>query len=572
MSKKKKIVILSVVLGILVAIAILVAVFWDSLSNFWARNFMPAEDFYAEVEKSNIEDTVSKFYGTFVGENKLTLDSVEGTMKVEVGDSARELYELAGMEEKLGFLESVELSFAINRKGLEPGSLNMGASLNGKQLAELKSVVDVENNKIYLNEPDMLGDTYICVTLDDIQNYLGIQMGDLSESMKMSGEMTKALQDLLPSEEVAVALITKYIDTITAEIEDIERESETLNVNGVKEDVTCVEITLDGDTIYKVIKAVLTEAKSDDEIENILKDVAEMMGTDPKEFYEQYQSTVSGILAQLKEMDGEAFDMMLQGEEIVIKTYVSHDGTIAGRAIEVDNSRFEMLDVEDGSSVATRIRVEGTRTYYDSDDFDYDDFDYDYAPTMKTEEVEFFRLDGKGTKKDGKLNATYTIEMDETEYAVLEVKNFKADQYKENGNIDGEFYISLGEDLIERSEGYTGASIMSLMSEGRLGFVVKTDDNGMSLQIKLMGKKDPYLTLSIEGKKKSFEAPTMPSTDDTVNLGDEEGFFNLLVEDLNLTALIDKLEDAEIPEEYVDVLKDYRDALGEYETSAPAEN
>lgn len=518
-SKKLPIVIASVAAALAVVVTTTVLL-WDVIDNFVAKTFMSPEDYYNHVEKNNIANTMAMLYSSFdsvmgAGEYE---EGFTGSMKVEIGDSMKEFYGIVGIdEEQINWLENVEFQFDADASATAV-DMDMIGKLNDTEILSTNMIFDLENGNAFMNLPGIIDD-YIVMEIEGTE--------DMTTVMEDYEEQLKELEDVIPSEEVATELLLRYFEIITDSIK-AEKESGKLEIKGVSQSCTVITVKIDGDAIVDAVTAVLTAAAEDKEIEEIIVNLAEEYDEDGDEIYEAFVEGIEDLLDELDEIDPDDLDDAMGGK-IVMKSWVNGSGEIIAREIEYAETNVFLGSVESGSKVATEISVE-----IDGD--------------------EMVKFAGNGTKKSDMLNAEYTLEVEEMEMAVLEVKNFDCKKFDDDGYLNGEFYFSLGDDMDVTTLFGSGMpeELLSLVDDLKLGVVITSNDKEFSFAIKLMNGDDPYLTFTISAKSRAYEEPVIPDDDNCVDATDEDELIGL-VEDIDLDKLISKLEEAGVPSELLDM-------------------
>lgn len=498
---------------------------WDRIDNFFAKTFMSPEDYYNHVEKENVEDTVKLLYSSLDNVTGLTdrQEGFTGSMKVELGDSMKEFYEIAGIdEEQIDWLENVELTFDADASA-EAIDMDLAGNLNGTEIVKTNIILDVENGTGYLIVPDMI-DEYVMLELAD--------SSDMTAAMEAYEEELAEFEKVIPSEEVATKLLLKYFELITDSIV-AEKESVKLDIEGVSQSCTLITVEIDGKTIITALTAVLEAAVEDEEIEKIIKDFAEQYDEDGDDVYDSFVEGVEDLLEELGDIDDDDIDDAM-GSEIVLKTWVNNSGEIIAREIEYDYAEmtFFMGSVEQGSDVATEISCE-------------------------IQDEEIVKLSGSGKKKSNKVTGNYSLEVYEQEMVELEVKDFDTKKYEDDGYLNGEFYISLGKDVDITDLFSIGMpeELLSLVDDLKLGYIISSSDKEASISMMIMNDDDPYITYTISAKLRDYEEPKIPDEDDCID-GTDEDEMTALFEDIDFEKLISNLEDAGVPSDMLDVIRD----------------
>lgn len=544
--KSKRLPIIISATAIVLAAAIIVSVIcWDNVSNFFAKTVMPAEDYYTHVEQSNVEQSVKLLYSALnMGSSLQNIeDGFTGSMKIELGESMEEFYKLAGMEGDLTWLENVEFVFDADAsaKALD---MDLTGKLNDTEILSTNMILDIENNNGYITVPQLFK-KYIQVPLTAIYTR-GVAAEDSWESGEesaepsdsedlsdISDELSAQLDELeaqlekflsaIPTEKVTSKLMVKYFDVLVDSLDNVEKESTKLEIEGVSQSCTLLTVELDGEAIVTATTAVLEEAVKDDEIKKIIQNFAEAYEEDGDELYDTFTDAVEELLDEIDSLDTEELDELM-GDEIVLKNWVASDGVIIGREIEVAGSSILFASVEQGSKIATKINA-------------------------KQDGTKLMEFKGSGKKSGSMINATYTLEIEKQEVLEIEVKDYDSEAFEEDGYLNGEFYFGAGDDL-DLSE-MVSEELAPIMDDLRLGFGIQSGEKEFSFSTMLMNGKKPYITCSVGAKLRGYEKPSAPAKDQCVSVEDENGLTEL-AGSVSFDQLIENLRNAGVPTEFVD--------------------
>lgn len=560
--------------GVLLVSVLLVIGFWNHLSNTFAKTFLSAEDYYTYVEKSNVENTVSEFYDFFglgSSSQKELKDGYSGSMKVEVGDAMKELYSIYGIEERLEWLEEVELAFDSNMSA-EAMDTNMTVKLNGTSLASAQMLMDMKEGTMYATAPDLIS-KYLRMPM-----FMALSMGgateiapDVTETPYMveqavpgegntvSGILSGAFSDMdelkeiidsikkaMPSEKVATQLAVKYFELITDSIENAEKDSVKLEIKGVTQSCTRVTVELDGKMILNAMNAVLKEAKTDKQIKKIICDIAESVEEDPDDVYEAFREAVEDALDALEDIDADDIDDLLT-DEIVFTNWVSSSGEIVAREIEIGEMVIKLASIEQGSKTACEYSLESN-------------------------DVCLLEFKGSGKKSKGLYDGKYTLTVRDMEVLEIEVEDYDKKTYEKDGYLNGTFYFDYGDDIVPDTMFPISGELLSLAEELRLGIEVKSNEKSVSLATMVLNDKTPYLTFTISADKHEYSEPSIPSDDKCIDLSalvtgkaDEETMVALqeLLVELKNYDIFTKLEDAGVPNDLLDEMKNGMGSIDE---------
>lgn len=550
--KSKKLPIIISATAVVLAAAVTVSVIcWDNVSNFFAKTVMPAEDYYTHVEQSNVEQSVELLYSALnMGSSLQNLEEgFTGSMKIELGESMEEFYELTGMEGDLTWLEDVEFVFDADASA-QAIDMDLTGKLNGTEILSTNMILDIENNNGYITIPQLF-EKYIQVPLnavsmggvsaeetlepsydeDSTEPSESEDLSDVSEELsaqldELEAQMEKFLS-AIPTEKVTSKLMVKYFDVLVDSLENVEKESTKLEIEGVRQSCTLVTVELDGDAIITATTAVLEEAVKDDEIKKIIKNFAETYEEDGDELYDAFTEAVEELLDEIDSLDSEELDELM-GDEIVLQSWVASDGAIIGREIEAAGSSIFFASIEQGSKIAAKINA-------------------------KQDGTKLMEFKGSGKKSmSGVINATYELEVEGQEMLEIEVKDYDSEAFEEDGYLNGEFYFGAGDDM-DLSE-MVSEELAPIMDDIRLGFGIQSGEKEFTFSTMLMNGSKPYITWSAGAKLRGYEKPSAPDKDQYVSAEDEEGLTEL-AGSVSFDQLIENLRKAGVPTEFVDQLE-----------------
>ncbi len=552
---------IAIVAGVLAVVVLLTVGFWDYFSNAFAKTFLPADEYYTYVEKSNVENTVSKIYDFFgFGSSEQQKEGFSGSMKVEIGDAMKEIYDITGVGNQMDWLEEVE--FAIDGNYASEGTdMKVSGKLNGVELISGEMIMNMEKGEVYVTVPELMS-KYIRFPLaissmgmpggnnvvlpeveqmpsDDYYGYNAVPQKseegsavmeeDFENQYEEAKEMMENIKKAIPSEKVATKLAVKYFELITECIEDAEKKSEKLDIKGVKQSCTTVTVEINGKFILNALEAVLKEAKTDKEIKNIIRDMAEAVDGDPDDAYEAFKEGVEDALDALEDVDADDIDDAMS-DEIVLKNWISADGEIVARQIEIGEVEIMIASIEQGTKVACEYSAE-------------------------VDGMKIFELKGSGKKTmKGILTAKYDLEVSEKKVLNFEVEDFDTKKYEKDGYINGKFYFSFGDDVMAEMLSGVPDETLSLVENLTLGFDVKSDEKELSLGVMILNKKNPYITWTIAAKKNNYSEPAIPSGDKVVDADDTDALQEMM-NGMDPNTILDKLKDAGVPSDLLDQMQ-----------------
>ena len=328
----------------------------------------------------------------------------------------------------------------------------------------------------------------------------------------------------MPKASVIKKLIKKYHGIFVDGIEKVTKSKEEIEVAGVKQELTVLEIEINQSALKKISLDILGELKKDSDIKEIFTNAKKVLEkNDMAEFTEDpYDSFIAEIDEYIEEINDEETD-----DEEVVKfyDYVNSDSEIVGRKFGEGDGGIDYVTVESGKNTATKA-VLGSRLQYS----------------------------GTGTKSGNKLTGDYAFESKGQTICKISLKDFDTKAFKK-----GEFN---GTAKIIPSSEVTGSTSIGKYAS-MLDFAVKIEGKGDSDSGKL--------NLSfLNGEKELFSAATEYSIGSAKNVSDPSGKkidvnnstdLQQLLGDLHLDRLISNLKKTSFPQEYIEILQSAADSL-----------
>jgi hypothetical protein len=220
----------------------------------------------------------------------------------------------------LNWLQSFGLRFDYGRVDTLNG-VNLGALLNGTEFMDARLVIDTEEGKVCMQIP-ALSEKFmeIPLNLDEIN----------LNSMNNVGVKPEFMNDPEAMEE----MLQRYTDIVMEYIEETENGEETLTLaNGKSVDCTVSETKLEGEAIIQLTDALLTEAKGDENMKELVLFALQNSNNtdvDVDDLRENWEARIDELLEEVRDTDSEDITVSLS-----IKNYVDEDDEIRGREIEL---------------------------------------------------------------------------------------------------------------------------------------------------------------------------------------------------------------------------------------------
>lgn len=356
--KKKKGGLVLAVLGVVLAAALaLVLIFWGSVSafaaNLYHKSFSQPEEYYQYVENRALNRAFSAAEEASVtrsvGENgfyeeKLMLSYDQGALS---GDMAELVEDSLGFD--LSWLKNagVYLSF-----GAEDGLVGGGAVpfLNDTDIASVDYVLDPEDAMLYVSIPLLS------------ERALALDAGDLPlDSLGAFSGAAGALPALLADRDRLNAMALRYSELVLGNLSHVEKGKAELTAGQLSRGCTAFEVDVDGRTAQRIARQVLQEAIDDEELAQLIRELATAGGAGESEAEQAYRQLRDEMRSRLEQLNNTDPSEITQS--IRMSVYVDELGDILGREIRVmdggeELGRFCYALIAKGGSFGARLELQ----------------------------------------------------------------------------------------------------------------------------------------------------------------------------------------------------------------------
>lgn len=450
--KSKKLPIFACVGSVVVVAAILIAVFFPYVSNFFVKTFSSPASYYKYVEgKSAL--ALASGYSDALDTYAKNDQKISNEISLEVSDSFKQLISSTASEEiaeALSEIDSVALVMDSNVKD-ENNSTNAKLKINDDVLMSYDTAYYAEDEKLYIKIPE-LSDKYLCYNIADLNK------NSFGKRNITPQELVKALPD---SNELRT-LVKDYFDIAVDNVDEITKSGDTLEVDGVKSNCTLLEMKISEEDAVNIFKGVLEYAKDDNNLKQIIENFDNELSLDmydEAEFVEAIENTLNNI--DTNSIDSE------NSRTIFYNVWADAKGEIVGREITDDSNSFsfKILSPKNGNKVAYEISFEA--------------------------EGQKIAVVGSGTENGNKLTADMNVEFLGLKLINISIEDFCMDNKEASGCVT----IKTGSDL-------TGILQMSGITPEYVALV-----NGLELKLTLDGNsKEAKCNLELLSDGKDFVA------------------------------------------------------------------
>lgn len=254
--------------------------------------------------------------------------------------------------------------------------------------------MDCQDTKGILNHHTILYGLHIQMELADaVNNYFSI-LENLPEA--------NSLQNVL----------TRYSKIILDNIEDQGSTSETVSAGAVQQDLTVSEGHITQKSAKSLLQAVLSTAKTDSELESIVENWTAIMNN-PDYTYDAFVDSIA-------ELEGALVDDDTDAAGLTLRAWTDDAGNVVGQQLLWKDGNIEQNFIKYLKTSA------GTENGY----------------LLKlADDEDGILLEGSGKIADDLLNGTYTLTMDGSEIAIIDVADYDTAAIKD-GVWNGTYIIS----------------------------------------------------------------------------------------------------------------------------------
>lgn len=510
----------------------------SKIGNFVHKTFSSSEDYYQYVEKENSQDMANSaagLYQAFVLDSKNIFETTSNsTVTLTFGEGFKDIFKLAesvtGMD--FSWLQSISSTSSVTINGNQFG-FDLSTSLNKDKLLSLVMALNLDEGALFLQLPELTS-TYMGI---DLEEAMGVSFKEVVDAWEDYKEEYIDFIEALPSRDRVEKLISKYIGVVTSCVDDVDKKTVTLKVEGVSQKCTALEITVDADLIVDMLGAILDEAESDSELEDLIVDIVEALGEDGDDVYEEMLDELETLYDELEGSRGDG--------EMILTLYVDSNGTVIGRKLEAEGGEFAMLMTESGGKFGYELSM--------------------YIDNGWSEKSVSLLGSGKksGDKIDGEFVLSYYDGYDDVDILELTTEGLDTKALKE-GQLNGKIVVDLTYDAGKMIIGSSyGASIIE-----DLKFTISGSSSKSSAECTIgvvYGKKD-MISITVATEQKKASDVKIPKSKDVIFIEDDRDLEDW-VDTIDWKKFYSGLEKTDLPAVILDPLEEICDALenGDFE-------
>lgn len=383
-------------------------------------------------------------------------------------------------------------------------------ALRDTEITSAQYILDKESMDAWIEIPDISQQALYFNLLQQMEDS-GVDM-----SVLMSDSFDSITADDLKE------VFMPYIELALNSFDQVAEVEETVEIDGVSQNLTVLKAEMTEETFYRVLLEILEGLKTDEKFADLIGEIEQIYGEDV-EFYDSLMISLDDAIASVQEQQS-LFDPSANNV-MYLHTYLNDQDETVGILLgttdegEVQDAIY-FLQVEDGNEIANEFRL-----------------------------GEELRVIGSG-EDSGTFSGTYTVYVQNEKYLKVELKNYDMDADFATGTIRITPQKAFMDALAESME--MDESTKSMMS--MLSFVIEikisgdANDNKTSISLSASGMK--FVTIDITGKVTSAMPITVPT--DVVDAMDEEAlaqWAESLDEEAFTELIIQRLVEAGMPEE-----------------------
>lgn len=494
-------------------------------------------DSYSAAEKEAWAKSVAEFTSAYTESMKSSetlMSGAQADISLKLEDSGRSLLGFL-VPDDISWADSLVLSTTSSFVDGKEGIL-MKVLLNDTQICTIEYYLDPETQDIFMRIPE-LSDKYIKVNLkeaaeiqaksleeaasdlsDDLDSAVTASsdfMEGYSAGLNASVSLLSDLSASMPEGSVLEELLNKYGTLIFDNVTEGESSQDTLTAGDVSADCTVYEGQITLENGVKMANDILSEAKSDKELEGILSNWAQLL-PDSEDLYDQFIKAIDTGLDSLKDVDTSDTDSYLS-----TRIWVDGNGDIAGRE----------LGIHEGDTDTPILTWKMPKA----------DSDFGYLLSVTADDSSF-ELSGSGKIENDKLNGTYTFSQISSPVVNIEVKDYDVASEKE-GNLNGTYTITFAEDIANEDAA-------ALQNFALIMDIASAKDTG-SISLSVTSGGSTLGTLSItSGAGETVDIPDLSSITESYSAYDEDAM-TAYAATMDFTEILSNLSDAGVPDEVI---------------------
>ena len=469
------------------------------------------------------------------GQSELTLTLDQTALKQDLLDL---ITQAAGMD--LSWAKSIGLATVVGLKD-QLAQVNYAVRVNGGDVIHVEAQADLAASDVYVRVPELSEQAFSLNLNEYFRQTYGMDLNELLSRLTILDPI--ACKDIL----------VRYFPLVINAIEKVEVTEGSVTAGGVESACNIADVTVDGEAIIAVARAVLTTARDDGTVESLVYNILQQNGSftgSAEEFHAAYTQRIDEVLKSADEADPEEAPFGLH-----MTVYIDAEGNILGRTLEVLSedelqALISFLTAADGSTTGLEVEIGS----YNSNSYTYN------GNTTSWEYQTVVRLSGSSTVSalTGGITGEYVMSLyelsdyngDRDELA-MDLFTAKLDGSLGLTGFQGELLLTPSEDLMNKllDELYGAPQpIIDLVQSLTLAFVVGGDEQQADCAAILRSDGADLLTLRITASPAEAFDISLPAQ----SITPDEWSNSLGAASLN--AVINNLVAAGVPTEFLNAV------------------
>ena len=489
--------------------------------------------------KNNIDEFVDNLDMFYENSDEINLSSIQSMttqldISVELSDMLLTL--LNSMTESEMSWEwlndaSIHLSETMNDNKM---NMDVALGFKEKQLISANAVMDMAAGDVFVAIP-LLTAKYLKISAEDMSD---VSLPDMNQGADLS--------KILPEQKVLEDLIYKYFDLIMQSITEVEKVDATITAGGISQKCSALEFTLTQRQVADLIINVLTEAKQDNDLKNIIYSAAEYIlsmqgdmqsmtvdGEVPYSADEAYAEFVDGCNDAIENLNesiasGEVTDEIMVSISNFVGSGTDIIGLDAKLTADEDSLHVFIGTAENGDDVGIQLYAE------------------DYIGTK------LFEFVGKSSEIKDVLSGSYELLIEGESMLFIDLENM---QTSKKGYASGSITLSPSSGLITLIQDEMGMDSTSSVAGVALSAMSlkldfeQTGDESIKTVIHVLSGRSDYIAITLDATVSEPEDVVIP-TDFTE---DEDAW----AAEFDYSALLAQVENSGLPSHIVELIQLY---------------
>ena len=480
----------------------------------------PLEHFAAlELNNANgMVDALSAVYGALAQPASKANYGAEVDISLQVGDVVQDVleesyFEASGEKMDFSFLSKVNLEVDLNVKN-KMQQMDMAVGLGGSRILTICTIMDLDDFTTWVGSPE-LSDVFAEMNL--------VQSGGVAVN-SATMQTANALIEALPSEQEFNALVKRYLEVALEKVDDVERKTITLELDGLKQECTVLVVKIYEEDALNIAEAVLKTAKTDNELKAIIEKFGVAFNDLMKESYTQaggtwtnvdlYAEFITAVEDALTSLEMEREDLDTE-EYIELTAYVDKEHNIIGRKLALDGDELHYYTVTEGNAFTFEASLDEVK------------------------------VTGGGTKKSGKVDGSFKLSMEGTSLLTLAVEGWSASEKETKGTL----VLEPSAELIQQIGGNSGALPFADIA---LELKIDSSESKNDFEMNLLSNETLVVGIAMSAKTSSGSDIQKPT--ETIDFTNQYQLQSW-VQSMDFNKLFQNMRNAGVPGELVDMLE-----------------